>query len=281
MEAFAFRVCVVVFTVASLAAVGLGVTPRAALAPLRDARFVVLTLVAGWVLCPAVALALLQLVPIDPAYAAGLLMLSLAPAAPFAPAMMQMARADGAYAAAFMLLASVVTVVVMPAAVPALLPGVTVAATAIARPLVILVLAPLGAGLLVRQLAPARAEWALPFLARIISFTGAALLVLVVFRYGHDMASAVGSYAIATELIFVVSVTLGAHALGSLAGDAEQRVVTLGICSRNLGAALAPLAVVESDPRAIVMVVIAAPITLACSVFAARWLSRRVAAEYA
>ena len=83
----AMRLCVAVFVVSSLAEAGLGVAPRAVLAPLRHARFVFLTLIIGWLVCPAIAYLVIQVLPLATPYATGLVLLALAPGAPFAPAM--------------------------------------------------------------------------------------------------------------------------------------------------------------------------------------------------
>lgn len=69
-------------------------------------------------MCPAPAYALTKVIPLEPPYAIGMILLGMAPCAPFLPMMVDKARGDLAYAAAFMLLASVVTVVYMPLAVP-------------------------------------------------------------------------------------------------------------------------------------------------------------------
>lgn len=57
---------VVIFMVGSLASVGLGLAPRAAVAPLTHGRFVVHSLVASWVVCPVVAYVLLRVIPLAP-----------------------------------------------------------------------------------------------------------------------------------------------------------------------------------------------------------------------
>src|SRR3954453_4413382 len=109
MIALALQGATVVFMIGSLFGVGLVAAPRDVWQPLKNGQFVAATLVGGWVIAPLTALFVLWLIPIAPPYASALLMLSLAPVAPFAPAMMQIARADAAYAAAFMVLSAVAT----------------------------------------------------------------------------------------------------------------------------------------------------------------------------
>jgi len=260
--------------VGSLAGAGLGLTLREALAPLTDRGFVVRSLVASWAVCPAVAMLLLAVIPLERPYATGLLLLSLAPCAPFAPAMVQRVRGDDGYLAAFMLLSAVMTVAMMPLAVPRLIGGPPVDALAIARPLLAFVCVPLLAVMCARSLAPLAAERARPLLAGVANASGGVTLLLIVVMYGRAVLDAVGSFAIATQVVFVGGVTAVAHLLGANLPDERRRVLTIGICTRNLGAALAPLGAVESDPRAVVMIVMAVPVMLVMSALVTRWLVR-------
>jgi BASS family bile acid:Na+ symporter len=75
--------------------------------------------------------------------------------------------------------------------------------------------------------------------------------------------------------VFVAVVTVAAHLASATLAETAQPVLTIGMCSRNLAAALAPMAQIEPDPRAIVMIAIAVPITLAASILAARRLTPR------
>jgi BASS family bile acid:Na+ symporter len=264
-----------VFTAGSLLAVGLRATVREAVAPLADVRFVALTLAVGWVVCPGMAWILLTMVPIDRPYASGLLVLSLAPAAPFAPPLMQRARAGAGDVSAFMLLATVATVVILPLAAPLLVGGASAPPMVIARPLVLFVLLPLLIGVMARWKNAAAADRAVSPVTMITNAAGIVLLVAIVPLYGPAIISAVGSFAIATQILFVALVTVLAHLAGIGLTESAQTVLTLGMCSRNLGAALASLAEIEPDPRAMVMIAIAVPVTLACSIAAARWLAPR------
>jgi bile acid:Na+ symporter, BASS family len=270
------QACVVLFMVGSLGGAGLEVAPRAVLAPLRDGRFVRLTLAGSWLLSPAVAYLLVGVVPLDRPYATGLVLLALAPCAPFAPAMVRTARGDPAYAAAFMILSAVTTAAVMPVALPLLVPGLSADPWAVARPLLLFVLGPLLAGTAVRGLRPQAADRLAPPTAAVTRGAALALMLFIVFAHGRGVMDAIGSYAIATQVLFVVLVTIAADRLGAGLPDAQRSVLTIGLCTRNLGAALAPLAAIDRDPRAVVMIAIAIPVTLAASAFAARRLARRI-----
>jgi BASS family bile acid:Na+ symporter len=283
VDAFALVLgpCVVVFMVGSFAGMGLGLAPRDALVPLRHARFVALTLTVSWVVCPALAYLVLQVIPIERPYATGLLLLALAPCAPFAPKMVQTARGDPAYLAAFTVLSAIVTVVVMPVAVPILVPGLAADPLTIARPLILFVLVPLLVGTIVKGIYGRAAERLRSPVAVLTNVIGGVLMVAIAILFGRAVYDAIGSNAIVTQVVFLVAVALAAHVLGVGLSDEQRSVLTIGVCTRNLGAALAPLAAVDGDPRAIVMIAIGAPVTVAVSALVARWLGRRAASASA
>ena len=140
------RLALVLFIAGSLLEMGLRVPLRAASAALGDWRFAGATVLWGFVICPALAIALTRVVPLDPSHAAGLRLLALAPGAPFLPLVAARAGGPLAYAAAFLVVTTIGVVLFMPVAVPKLVSGFTADPWAIARPLLSLIAAPLMAG---------------------------------------------------------------------------------------------------------------------------------------
>jgi BASS family bile acid:Na+ symporter len=142
-----------------------------------------------------------------------------------------------------------------------------------AGPLAAFVLLPTMLGMAVRRRAPAAAASLRPVLDAAAGGIGVTCLALVGVRYGSDIAPWSAGVAILTQLVFLAVVAAAAYGLG--AGlDARQRVaLTIGACTRNLGAALAPLVAAGSDQRPIVMLALAVPATIAVGVAAALWFS--------
>ncbi len=272
------QVGVLLFMIGSLAGVGLRVVPRDAIQPLKHGRFLAISLITCWLICPLAAVFVLWAVPLAQPYAAGLLLLSLAPCAPFAPAMVQIARGDTSYLAAFMVFSAVTTVIFMPIGVPLLL-GVSISPWRIARPLLLFVLVPLVAGMTISGLNPRAAAWLRPKVEKLTVVGALAMFVPIVVLYGPGMVGAVGERAILAQAIFLLVVTVVAHALGSALRDDQRSVVTLGICTRNLGAALAPISAVAEDERGVVMIAIGAIATLIWSAIVARRIARRPASQ--
>src|SRR5437868_9928690 len=135
------------FVVSSMLAMGAGLTVSQISEPLRNARLVVLALLANFVLMPAVAIALAKALRLDEPFGVGLLLLGCAAGAPFLPKLAELAKGNLAFAVGAMVLLMVVSVGYLPMVLPLLLPGVTVDPWQIARSLVLLMLLPLATGL--------------------------------------------------------------------------------------------------------------------------------------
>lgn len=270
----AIRLSVVLFMVGNLLAIGLETEAVAALAPLRDLHFVASVMVVDWLFGPALAIAIVWALPMAEPYAVGLLLISLAPAAPFLPMMVRKAGGDLAYTAAFMVVAAVGTVVLMPIGVPLIVPGLSVDAWAVARPLILLLLLPMAAGMALRGAHRATADKVLRIVRPVAGVATIVLLLAIGVRYFRGFLDAIGSFAIAGQLLYAVGLTLGGYLLAAGLAPARRSVVSLGACTRNLGAALAPLLVVDPDPRTMVMVALGVPLTLGVTWLAAGWLGR-------
>jgi BASS family bile acid:Na+ symporter len=270
------KISVVVFMAGNLLDLGLRLDLRAALKGLRDVRFVTLSVVWAFVLCPALAYGLTLVVPLTPPYAMGLVLLGLAPCAPLLPMMVDKARGDLNYAASFMLLASAGTVVYMPLAVPLLVKGLTVSAWAIAKPMLLLVLVPLVIGVVIQSRSASTASWLQPLVKKGTGLDTVLMLVLVLVVYGRGFLGAVGSYAIGTQVLFFSVITAASYALGFGMPARQKSVVSLGISTRNVGAAMAPLFVApDVEQSAIVMVTLGIPMMVGFSLVAARVFAAR------
>jgi BASS family bile acid:Na+ symporter len=269
------KASVIAFMIGNLLAIGLETDVKAALAPLKDLRFVVTTTVLGCLISPAFAWLILRLLPVAPPYATGLLLIGLAPAAPFLPMMVRRASGDLAYTGAFMLIAAVGTVLLMPLAVPFIVPGLSVDPWTVAKPLVALLFLPIAAGIAIKTVAPFVAVQLLQIVRPIARAATILLLAAIVVRYFEGFREAVGSYAITAQLIYAVGLILGTYALGIGMPPRQRSVLSLGTCSRNLGAAMAPLLVTSPDPRTMVMVALAVPVTFGVTYLAAVCLSNR------
>src|SRR5215510_13236213 len=94
----AASVAVLAFVLSSMLAMGLGLTMSQIIAPLRNLRLVLLSLLANFVLMPLGAVALAALLWLDQPLGIGLLLLGSAADAPFLPKLAQIAQGNLAFA---------------------------------------------------------------------------------------------------------------------------------------------------------------------------------------
>ena len=84
-----------------------------------------------------------------------------------------------------------------------------------------------------------------------------------------------GSFAVASQIMFLLPVVLLTYWLGFGMPHEQRIVLTTGMSTRNLGAAIAPLlAVTDVDPRASIMIVLALPLTFAFALLATKLFPR-------
>jgi BASS family bile acid:Na+ symporter len=270
------KITVVIFMVGNLLELGLRIDLQKAMAGLRDVRFVSYSLLWAFVLCPALAYGLGMLLPLTAPYAMGLLLLGLAPCAPLLPGMVDKARGDVNYAASFMLLASAGTVVYMPIAVPLLVKGLSVSAWTVAKPMLFLVMIPLVVGIAFQKWRPSTASFLQPYVKKFTAVDTLLMLLVVVVMYGKGFADAIGTWAVLAQVLFFTLTIVGSYALSFGIAPRRKSVLTLGLSTRNCGAALAPLLVTpDVAPEATVMVSLGIPMMALFSVIAARVFAGR------
>jgi BASS family bile acid:Na+ symporter len=276
---YTLHVALVSFMLGSLVDVGLKLDVREAWAALHDRRFVISSVLSAFVVGPLLALFIARALALPEPYALGLLLLGLTPCAPFLPLLSDVAKGDPAYTAAFIVIAALGTIVVMPIAVPFVAPDLHAGAGVIARPLLLLVLAPFAIGIAVRSLSKRWADRSDPIIRKLVAVNIVILLTVAVLQNWQDMLSAVGTWAIAAQFIYYFALAACSYALSFGLRYDKRSVVTLGVSTRNVGAALAPFsAVPDADPRSSTMCILAACITLLVGFAVARLLSRLVPA---
>lgn len=249
------------FVLSSMLAMGLGLTVSQIIAPLRNARLVVLSLLVNFVLMPLGAVALAALLRLDQPLGVGLLLLGLAAGAPFLPKLAQIARGNLAFAVGLMVLLMVVTVGYLPLVLPLLLPGVSVNPAKIARSLFLLMLLPLAGALAVKARFAKVAERAKPLLDRLSNLSLILLVLLITAGNVNNVLAVFGTRGILAGLVFIA---IG-FAIGWLLGGPDRntrRVLALGTAQRNIAAALVVGSQSFSDPKVVVMVVVVAIVSL-------------------
>ncbi len=266
-----FNVAVVIFTVANLAALGLEMRLLDTLKILRSAHAIGLILLWGWIVGPALAALIVSILPLAEGHAAGLLLISLAPTAPFLPLMLRRARGDMSFGAAVMLLTTVGTVVLLPLIAPMLIEGLTVDAWSLAEPLLLMVLLPMVVGTAVRFFAEPLADKLFPLVSRIGSIFLLLVLAMTLVLFGRGMLDAVGSFAPGAQILFFVVITALAYTVGLGLKQEQRSGIALAMCTRNIAAVFAAFLGITNPPAGMfVMVVLVVPLAAIVALVAAR-----------
>ena len=270
----AVPIAMLAFVVSSMLAVGVSLTVGQILAPLRNSRLVSLALLANFVLMPLGALMIARLLRLDEPLGIALLLLGTAAGAPFLPKLAGIAKSNLAFAVGLMVLLMVLTVGYMPLVLPLLIEGVSVDPAKIARSLVLLMLLPLGAGLLVKARFCHLADGIRNTLNRISSLSLALLIVLLLMTNIQNVIGLFGTRGILASILFL----LGGVGIGWLLGGpafGTKGALALGTAQRNIAAALVVGGKNFDDPNVLVMVVVVAVVGLLILMPLARVLGSR------
>ena len=249
------NVSVLVFSVSSMFCVGFSYTLREILEPLRDLRGVFLAIAANYILVPLPAYVVSRLLSLERSFAIGLLLVATAAGAPFFIKLTQIANRDLAFAAGLLVLLLVATIIYMPIVVPLIAPASMVSGFAIATPLVMTMLLPLGIGLLVDHWFEPLTDRLLLLLNKVSTVALVVLVATIVLMNHESLLSVFGTGAILAALLVII----GAFAVGYLLGGsdpAERGVIALGTAQRNIAAATVVATQSFGDPKTLVIVVV-------------------------
>ena len=279
MLPLAFKVFVVIFLWGTLVGMGLRLDFGAAIKGLRNVRFVLYTLVWAFILAPALAYLIAMVVPMDAAYANGVILQGLTPCAPFVALLVDKARGDIELTASLMLLCFVGVVIIMPLALPHMVSGMSVTAWVIGKPVLMTIALPMAVGMLIRRLSEPLAGKMEPAVKKITGLATLILIGLILVIYGRDLLASIGSFTTLALLIYFLVLGTVPYLLGFGLQHSEKIVLGIGITSRNIGAAIAPAVVVpDFDDRTTVVILLSLLYMTIVSLLVGKWFGKPVSA---
>ncbi len=269
------QVSLLVFVVSSMLAMGLSLTVSQIVAPLRNARLVVVALVLNFIAVPLIAVGIDALLSLDDGLYIGLILMATAAGAPFLPKLGEAAKGNIAFSVGLMVLLMVVTVVYMPVVVPLLISGVEIDPWDIASSLIFLMLLPLGIGLFMKWRYQKAADGLQPAMAQTSTVAIAILLVTGVIVNFTAILDIIGTGGFIAILLFLVGAfILGYFGAGKDAG--VRSVLGLGTAQRNLSAAMVVAGQnFASDPDVLTFIIVAGIVGLLVLMPLAGELGRR------
>ncbi|ASI96578.1 hypothetical protein [Vibrio rotiferianus] len=272
-----FSIVVVIFTVSNLAAMGLELNIRNSLTTLTSIHAISLIFFLGWVVSPILALFLIWLLPLQEGHAAGLLLISLAPTAPFYPIVVAKAKGDMSFAGAFTLLTIIGTVILLPLLAPLLIQGLTINSWSLAQPLILMVLLPMTIGAFIKMLFPNLAKTIYPAIKKVGGLSLLVTLALTLTLYGKEMLGTIGSFAPGAQFLFFIIISLLSYKVHFGLKQQERSCIALGMCTRNIAAVFAAFFGIANPPEGMfVMVVLVVPIAAIVAFLFALLFSKQV-----
>jgi BASS family bile acid:Na+ symporter len=195
-----------------------------------------------FVVMPLFAATLASVFDLHPAVKIALIALAVAPIPPLLPKKAMKAGGESSYVIGLLVAAALLSIVFTPIAVDlfgkAFGTPARISPLAIARLVLLTVIVPLGAGMLVRRLAPAFAERAAKPIALVATVLLIASVIPILFTAWPAIESLTGNGTVLAIAAFVLVGLAAGHLLGG--PDPEDRVVqALSTASRHPGIALA------------------------------------------
>ena len=270
-----FNISVLVFVVGSMLSMGLSLTIKQIVEPLKNVRLVIFSVLANFVVIPAFIYAMLLFLPVSEGERIGLILLSLSAGAPFLPKLAEIAKGNIAFSIGLMLLLMVVTIFFLPFVLPLLLSGATVSSWAIAKSLIVMMLLPLIIALWIRAKFEKAAGRMQPIFTQLTNIALLLITVTLLILNFQSMIDMIGPGIIGIILLLVAALAFG-YLMGGSSLDTRV-VLSLGTAQRNISAAILVAAQNFTDPTITLTLIVTSIIGLLVMLPFAKWQSKKAA----
>ena len=250
------NVAIALFIAGVLFTAGLEVTIEEVFRPMKNAGLVTRAVVANLILVPAFVYGMSVVFPLERPYMIGVLLYGVAAGAPYTPKLVNVAGGHVPNSIAATMLLTVLTILLMPFALPFLVPGADIGIWEIAQPLLLQMFVPLVLGLSVRHFSRKWAETLHRPANLIVNASAVTFLVLALVLHWDALVDTAGKGAV----LHAVVLTVVAFGIGFLLAPSNRRGrVTLGLITtaRNIGAAATvATANFRNEPRVLITVAV-------------------------
>ena len=230
------------------------------------------------VLLPVIAVLLAMGLGLNRQVEIALIALAVSPVPPILPNKQIKAGSSASYAVALLAWSAIVAIVMIPASIEVLQwifkRPLEVPASLVLKAVGISVLAPLLAGVVVRQLAPAIAARIARPLSTLASILLIAAFVPVLIVAWPELRAQIGNFTLVAIVVLVLAGLLIGHLLGGPAAG-DRTALALSTASRHPGVAIAvATAVAPGDKEVIAAVLLAFLVSIVATMPYTRWRQR-------
>jgi BASS family bile acid:Na+ symporter len=261
------------FLASAMLSLGLELTVRQIIEPLRDKRLLGASLAANVVLLPLVGIIIARVIPMDGGLAIGLVVYALAAGTEGGPKFVQLARGNAGFAMGLLAVLLSITVVFMPAVLSLAVPDAHVDRGNLLLKLLAAVAAPMGLGLFLRSRYASLAD-RLGVVVHRVSVAVLCVFLAQVIYVNYDAMLALQSAALLGGLLFFAS----GFGMGYLLGGPRRenrRALALMTFPRNAPISMATAAqVFAHDPSVLFMVTVMTAASVVLGVVAVVGLRR-------
>ena len=268
---------IICFMVTGMLNVGMSMTFRQVLEPLRNVRLTIKSLVTSYILVPLIAILIARVIHLAEPLKVGLVLLSMTAGIEAGPKAIGIAKGNVAFATSLLGLQLIVTIIYVPFVISVLLPEVSINTIKMLIKLSVVVFLPLVLGLFLKSRHDAIAERLNRHMHSISTFSLIVMVALIFILHSRELLRLTGTGAILAGVLFIVFAFTAGYLTG---GTGRDNRLTLAFMSsgRNFGIPFMIASQAFNDPDVILMMIVTLILLMAITLPPVFWLGRRTAA---
>ncbi|MCK9227603.1 MAG: bile acid:sodium symporter [Syntrophorhabdaceae bacterium] len=270
------NIVILIFLVSTMLSVGLSLTVRQIIGPLRNARLFISSFVSCYILVPAIAIAVTRLFGLDEPLKVGLVLFSMAAGAEAGPKLAGIAKANVAFSVGLLVASLCISVLFIPLVLNLLLPETRIATGKLLIKLLLGVGLPLSIGLILKARCAAVADRISPYIHKVSSIFMILMAIGIVGLNIKEIAGLFGSGTIGAAIVFIAGSVIIGYLLG---GPGRDNRWTLAFMSggRNASISLVIASQVFTDPKVLLMITVTVVLQLVLILPLSLYVGRRSA----
>lgn len=243
---------IAIFLITAMLSLGLDMTVKQVIEPLRNRRLVIMSLLTSVVAVPLIAIILTRFIPMEQALATGLVLYALAAGTEGGPKFVQLINGNTPFAFGLLAVLLVVTVIFLPLVINVAIPGAEVSIGEIVPKMLLLVALPIGLGMLVNaQLTDLAARINLAVHPLSMIFLALAF-ILIIYVNIEAIVSLPSTALLAGLLLFALSYGVGYAAGGPAVENRKALAIMTFVRNGSISMLLAGQ-VFSEEPQVLVM----------------------------